>query len=367
MASQTLAALLLITLLSSAAVHGRESHFFSKVAAATNPTTVTVTPNNKDVQQQQQPSFVQETDNNGYGLYGHESPETTSSFDQATTKLASDNDAYAATFHAGNNPNTLSESYYNNDKYYGEKGYKSVNDESDELAGSFNERQQSGYVKKSLVGVSNSDEDFAGNRLYNNNLDKKEYAGGRFPDESSNGVANFYNNDAYRGNTFDESRNGAVSNPYNNNVEEQRMNQQYGNSFSEVPRNGVGNTLYGNSAEEQQGMKQQQYGNSFSDDSSKTVANNLYGNSFSDESQNGVVNGYVNKNRVERQGMSDTRYVAGGKYYVDVNNPNQYPGFSSVNRNDEYYGNSMNRNGNQQQHETEYFQGNNYQNEQYDP
>ncbi|CAL1372824.1 unnamed protein product [Linum trigynum] len=353
--------LLLLIALFSTAAHGRESHFFSRVAANTNPTptTVTVSPDSKTPaaannvdpnavtngqqyqQQQQQPSFVQETENNGYGIYGHQAPEETASFDQtaATTKLTSSptknfrpynqQTNSDETFRYGNannnNNNNNNEKYYNNDRYYGESGYNGDNN-NDEFADE--EQEKFGYEKS----VANSGREF-GNRGYENSL-----------------VAKGYN--------------------YNNN-------------------NGKQQGQFGETSLQQQGDNTGYETAAAAANSGREFRNGGFENSAVAKGYN-----YDNENNgdgVERQGMSDTRYLEGGKYYVEAKNPNQYQGMSGS-RNDfnynnnvkndqngyysngingdhggsyEYYANRMNnRNQNQQ---PEYFQGNNYQNQQYVP
>ncbi|XP_022762514.1 protein E6-like [Durio zibethinus] len=78
-------------------------------------------------------------------------------------------------------------------------------------------------------------------------------------------------------------------------------------------------------------------------------------NSNGDTSSNYNNNGYTLSNynnngyETERQGMSDTRFVEGGKYYYDVKNGNYYPnGYESsgkeTTKNEGYYGNTENSN-----------------------
>lgn len=73
---------------------------------------------------------------------------------------------------------------------------------------------------------------------------------------------------------------------------------------------------------------------------------------FSYNNKNGYNSNYKNNGYVteQRQGMSDTRFVEGGKYYYDVKNENYYypaNGYESgkvSNQNQVYYGNSENQN-----------------------
>ncbi|EOX99518.1 Uncharacterized protein TCM_008192 [Theobroma cacao] len=74
--------------------------------------------------------------------------------------------------------------------------------------------------------------------------------------------------------------------------------------------------------------------------------NNGYSSSYK---TNGYASNYNNNGyETERQGMSDTRSVEGGKYYYDVENVNYYPeGYESgkeTSKNEGYYGNTENSN-----------------------
>ncbi|CAI0468874.1 unnamed protein product [Linum tenue] len=322
------AALFLLLALFSTAAHGRESHFFSKVAADTNPTptTVTISPDSKATlaaastnngqQYQQQPSFVQENDNNGYGIYGHQTPEETTSFDQtaASTKLTSSpTNSYNAqtnsdeTFRDDVNPNA-----FNN----GQEGTASFDQTATTTR--LTSTPTNSYLPYNAQ--TNSDETFR-----NENNDEK-----------------YYNNDRYYGQS---GYNGD-----NNNNDDEFEDEDFGETTSLQQQD---NTGY------------------------KTTVAKGYN--------------YNNNNGAERQGMSDTRFMEGGKYYVDINNPNQYQQgmssssssddfsygnnnvknqngyFSNGNNGDEYANPMNNRNQQQQQQEAEYFQGNNYQNQQYVP
>ncbi|CAL1372826.1 unnamed protein product [Linum trigynum] len=170
--SNVAAALFLLFLaLFSTAAHGRESHFFSRVASNTNPTpattstTISVSPDSKPAANTNnvdpnginngQPSFVQETENNGYGIYDQQNPEETASFDQTAinTKLTSfptkSFRPYNAqtnsddTFQKGNANNN--DKYYNNDRYYGESGYNGNNNH-----GEFADKEQEKFGEASL-------------------------------------------------------------------------------------------------------------------------------------------------------------------------------------------------------------------------
>ncbi|CAI0408035.1 unnamed protein product [Linum tenue] len=164
--SNVAAALFLLFLaLFSTAAHGRESHFFSRVAANTN----NVDPNAVN---NGQPSFVQETENNGYGIYDHQNPEETASFDQTATntKLTSfptkSFRPYNAqtnsddTFRNGNANNN--EKYYNNDRYSGESGYNGDNnhDEQEKFGETSLKQQDATGYQKSGWDFGNSGYEF---------------------------------------------------------------------------------------------------------------------------------------------------------------------------------------------------------------
>ncbi|OMO52800.1 protein E6-like protein [Corchorus capsularis] len=79
---------------------------------------------------------------------------------------------------------------------------------------------------------------------------------------------------------------------------------------------------------------------------------NGYGNGYSSSNYNNgqtLSNYNNNEYETERQGMSDTRFVEGGKYYYDVKNENYYPnnGYESgkgTTENEGYFGNAENSN-----------------------
>ncbi|KAI3466697.1 hypothetical protein Pfo_023360 [Paulownia fortunei] len=81
---------LLLTLLSSLHTHARDSQFFNKVSSTTNNNVVPYSkqPSNN---QQEEPNFLPENEN-GYGLYGHESgqlpPSATKTNGEAATTTA---------------------------------------------------------------------------------------------------------------------------------------------------------------------------------------------------------------------------------------------------------------------------------------
>ncbi|XVE66159.1 hypothetical protein DITRI_Ditri08aG0058000 [Diplodiscus trichospermus] len=85
--------------------------------------------------------------------------------------------------------------------------------------------------------------------------------------------------------------------------------------------------------------------NSNANSYSSSYKTNGYSSSSSSNNNNNNNNGY----ETERQGMSDTRFMEGGKYYYNVKNANYYPsGYESTGkettRNEGYYGNTENSN-----------------------
>ncbi|XP_062095776.1 protein E6 [Humulus lupulus] len=93
-------------------IHARDSQFFSKFTNDNNnpkeTTTTVVTPRNNDNQkqvdqQQEEPTFIPDTQNNGYGLYGHESgqfspSETSVNEEHFTTTKTTTNGGGAAPY-----------------------------------------------------------------------------------------------------------------------------------------------------------------------------------------------------------------------------------------------------------------------------
>ncbi|CAL1398079.1 unnamed protein product [Linum trigynum] len=339
--SPTLAVALFLFLLAlfSTAAHGRESHFFSKVAPTT---TVTISPDSKATlaagsnngqqqykqDQQQQPSFVQETDNTGYGIYGHQTPEETTSFDQtaaSTTKLTS-----SPTTNYNNGQTNSDETFRNG---YNNVDPNAFNNGQEETTASFDQTATTTRLTSTPTNSylpynaqTNSDETFRND----NNNDEKYY----------NNNDRYYGQSGYNGD--------------NNNDDD---DEDFGETTSLQQQDNTGYKT--------------------------TVANSAVAKGYNYNSNgNGVA---------ERQGMSDTRFMEGGKYYVEVNNPNQYQqgmmssssssddfsygdnnvknqnGYFSNGNNGDEYANPMNNRNQQQQQEAEYFQGNNYQNQQYVP
>ncbi|KAK8477953.1 hypothetical protein V6N13_017620 [Hibiscus sabdariffa] len=101
------------------------------------------------------------------------------------------------------------------------------------------------------------------------------------------------------------------------------------------------------------------YGHGNTPTTTSTFGNSLFAEEFADEKyetgfeKNNNNNYYYDdggNNERERQGMSDTRFVEGGKYYYDVKNGNYYPNgyeYSSskeASTNEGYYGNTDNSN-----------------------
>ncbi|WCJ27087.1 hypothetical protein M5689_008861 [Euphorbia peplus] len=125
-------------------------------------------------------------------------------------------------------------------------------------------------------------------------------------------------------------------------------------------------TAYGEHQQQNLGENSFQESNYVADiDNQNNNKNNYYG-------YNG---GFGNKN-VERQGMSDTRFVENGKYFHDVNENNYYPNqYNQNSRNNEYDSNRVYSSSSNDENNNAYdfnnsmdnFQNQNQVNEQYDP
>jgi len=197
----------------------------------------------------------------------------------------------------GYNNNGNTNNYNNNDytnKYYN-NGYK--------LAG---ESYEAGS-QKSENGYSNT---------YNNNgYTTKYYNNGyKLPGESyevgnqnsENGYTNTYDNN---GNTNNYNNEGYTNKYYNNGYKLAGESHEAGNQNSENGYSNNGNTNnYNNEG----------YTNKYSNNGYK-----LAGESYEAGNQNSD-NGYT-RYETERQGMSDTRFMEGGKYYYNAKNENYYP------------------------------------------
>lgn len=280
--------LFLTTLFFSLQLNARESQFFSKVTPLTNNLKQTELENNEgslnkpEQQQQQQPVFMPETENS-YGLYGHETglhPPNTTPTTFKPYKTTTTEEENANNFHS-----------FKKDAYNTNQNELS---ETTPTATSFNTYFYSGkdaFQKQNQL----SDTKFA--------------EGGYTSMENQNNNNNnyFYNSKDAEGNQ-NSNDNAANDRYYNSNNNHNAANERYYNNND----NAANERYY--------------YNNNNND-----AANNRY---------------YKTKavNNGERQGLSDTRFMEGGKYFYDVNsekynNPTQYGGSSRGVNSEQWYNN----------------------------
>jgi len=281
--------LFLTTLFFSLHVNARDSKFFSKVTPLNNNLKETEVTNNEasqnKPQQQQQPVFLPETENS-YGLYGHETglhPPTTTTTDAVPTtfkpyKTTTTQEDNANNFHKKDqdefSQTRLTGTSFNNYFYSGKDAFEKQNELSD------TKFTQGGYSSK---------ENHNNNYFYTNNneneLSDSKYTEGEYNSKGNQNNNYYYNtkNDFGKQNEFD-TQGGYKSMEYQNH---NAANERYYNN------------------------------------NNKDNGNNRY---YKTKAVNNNYNG-------ERQGLSDTRFIEGGKYFYDVNsenynNPTQYGGSS---------------------------------------
>ncbi|CAL0309319.1 unnamed protein product [Lupinus luteus] len=229
--------LFLATLLFPLQIIARESNFFSKVPHSNNNSNVKETeipkeeePENKP---EEQPVFIPETENS-YGLYGHESTQTSS-----TTNT--NYEPYETEFqHTSKYPNKYHHNYYNNDDAYNTNQneelsntrltgtYKNNYYNKDAYEGNQNELSDTKYTEReynSMGNQHNYNNNGANDNRYNGEKqgmsDTRFLEGGRyfydvkyekynptFYGDSSNGVNNHNNRYNNRGNNYYGNNNG---------------------------------------------------------------------------------------------------------------------------------------------------------------
>ncbi|GLT41035.1 hypothetical protein SLA2020_151250 [Shorea laevis] len=93
------------------------------------------------------------------------------------------------------------------------------------------------------------------------------------------------------------------------------------------------------------------YNNGYTAATTTTTGNKYMNNGYAENYKNSgyTASNYNNGYESEKQGMSDTRFVEGGKYYYDVKNENNYPnyGYEAERggvRNEGYFGSTQNSN-----------------------
>lgn len=160
------------------------------------------------------------------------------------------------------------------------------------------------------------------NKYYNNDAYNTRF--------SETGYNN--NKDSYEGNQYELSDTKYTEEEYNNN--NNKYHNSYQNNNQKYYNNDAANGIY-----------------SYNNNNNNYNANN---NRYNTYNNNNAVNGYNG----ERQGMSDTRFLEGGKYFHDVAaekyNPTNYGDSSrEVNTNNWYNNRGGNYNGNQNQQEFE--------------
>ncbi|KAJ7947020.1 protein E6-like [Quillaja saponaria] len=237
--------LFLLTLFFSTQINARESQFFSKVTPINNNVKETELPNKEErlAKQENNPTFIPETQNGAYGLYGQESNQLTPS----TTTPSN----YA--------PYTTPTTYL---------PYKTPSEEEEEDINKYSNNNNKEAFNANYNGMTNT------------RLSGTSYA--------SNNNNNYYYKDAYEAN-----------------------------------KNGLGNTR-------------------FTEKGHNTLANQNNNNN------NYYYNKAARNYNGERQGMSDTRYMQGGKYHHDIYaekyNPNQYGSYKSEVDSRNWYNNNNNNN-----------------------
>ncbi|XP_047148124.1 protein E6-like isoform X2 [Vigna umbellata] len=297
--------LFLTTLSFSLQLNARESQFFSKVTPLNNnlkETELTDNEGSLNKPEQQQPVFIPETENS-YGLYGHETglhPPTTT-----TTNAA---------------PNTTPTTF---------KPYKTTTTEEDN-ANKFHSFKKDAYntnqnelSETRLTGTSFNNYFYSGKDAFekqNEFSDTKFAEGGYSSTENQNNNNNNYfdnSKDAFgKQNEFSDTKyaEGGYKSMENQNSNDNAANERYYNS----------NNNNHNAANERY----------YYNNNNNEAANNRY---YKTKAVNNNYNG-------ERQGLSDTRFVEGGKYYYDLNsekynNPTQYGGSSRGVNSEQWYNN----------------------------
>lgn len=293
--SKFLSFLFLTTLSFSLQIHARDSQFFSKVTHVNN---VREIPNNETPlnKPEQQPVFIPETENS-YGLYGHDTglhpPSTTN-----TNNV---------------DPNTFQS--YEKTSSHDEINDNKVNNYFNYQQDSYNNKYPNEVSDTKLTGTS-----YTNNNNYDNNKyssSSKDFSNKKFPEEGYNSNENqnnnnnnnnkyFYNNN----NNKDSSSNTKFTEEGYNSMENQNNNN---NKYFYNNKDASSNTKF--PEEGYNSMQNQNDNNNYEkyNYNNKVAVNDKY--NF--KSNNNYNNG-------ERQGMSDTRVMEGGKYFYDVNSEEKY-------------------------------------------
>ncbi|GAB4831311.1 hypothetical protein Ancab_005322 [Ancistrocladus abbreviatus] len=222
--AQLMSLFFLLTLLFSLQIHARDSQFFSMVTRE-NTNTNTNTKANTNVQEQasatkeQEPTFIPQTTQTGYGLYGHETGQLPPSTTSPTTKTT-DDPTYSTTYktqfeepinsaHGTNNFNNFNNNnyMYNMDAFgTKEKG----NTKDSENGYYFNTNSNNG---KNYIFPENYNSD-------NQNVGKQGMSDTRFLENGRY----FYDPNAGKNVPYFEDQNSGRNEYFNNNI-----NGYYGN------------------------------------------------------------------------------------------------------------------------------------------
>jgi len=295
--SKFLSFLFLTTLSFSLQIHARDSQFFSKVTHVNNNNNVREVPNNETPlnKPEQQPVFIPETENS-YGLYGHDTglhPPTTTNTNNV------DPNTYQS-YEKTSSKDEINDNKVNNYFNYQQDSYnKYPNEVSDtKLTGtSYTNNNNDNYDNNKYSSSSNDfsnkkfpEEGYNSNENQNNNNDNKYFYNNNNKDSSSN-------------TKFTEEGYNSVENQNNNNNNKYFYNSKDASSNTKFPEEGYNS------------MQNQNNNNNYEkyNYNNKVAANDKY--SFK---------GNTNYNNGERQGMSDTRVMEGGKYFYDVNSEEKY-------------------------------------------
>lgn len=255
-------------------IHGRESHFFSKIPNNNynnnnpdnfdnNDTKQTQIPNkveydypltnpekttNIPPQDQQQPNFIPQTQENSYGLYGHESGQLPPNSDSKFSDPTGDRSFTTTTYNNNNNfrtndvvPNYKSES---EDQYY---NYDDNNFQSSSSSSNSKPYENSFYYNKDLYNDNNEPQSFQNTRLSRDDFtttplyDQQKYDGDDNNNNNGNNVARqgmsdtkFMENGRYYYDLNREPRHYRSSRDYfrrNNNNNNNANTYEYGNSM----------------------------------------------------------------------------------------------------------------------------------------
>ncbi|KAK7369065.1 hypothetical protein VNO80_11099 [Phaseolus coccineus] len=324
--------LFLTTLFFSLQLHARDSQFFSKVIPLNNnnnlkQTEVTNNEASLNKPEQQQPVFLPQTENS-YGLYGHETglhPPTTTTTNAALNTIPTTFHPYKTTtteednnnnnFHNFNSKDAFGKQNEFSDTKFTEGGYSSKENQNNNYFYNNNDAFGKHNELSDTEGGYNSKENQNNNYYYNSKDDfgkQNELSDTKYAEGGYKSMENQNNND-----------NAANKRYYSNNNDNAANERYYSNN-----NDNAANERYYSNNNDNAANERYYYNNN------KDSTNNRY-------YKTKAVNNNYNS---ERQGLSDTRFVEGGKYFYDVNsekynNPTQY-GDSSRGVNSENWSNN---------------------------